>query len=184
MRPSGVSTATAAGVRMIESKRALLWERRMLERENERRLGTVRHPKPVLPFEGKKGVCVLCGTALPPRKRSWCSVECRQKYEQERGFTYRADAIEANRKKNGDVLKCDSCSKLLARPYKDDWLRREFGLETVEPFDVDHIVRLADGGSHDLSNLQLLCESCHREKTAGEGRRRQKARGSKRLEEF
>jgi 5-methylcytosine-specific restriction enzyme A len=34
--------------------------------------------------------------------------------------------------------------------------------------DVDHIVNLAQGGSHDLNNLQLLCSWHHKEKTAKE----------------
>lgn len=29
------------------------------------------------------------------------------------------------------------------------------------PFEVDHIVRYADGGSNDPINLQTLCETCH-----------------------
>lgn len=29
---------------------------------------------------------------------------------------------------------------------------------------VDHIKRKADGGTNDISNLQLLCLRCHREK--------------------
>lgn len=32
------------------------------------------------------------------------------------------------------------------------------------PFDVDHIVRYADGGSNELDNLQTLCVPCHRKK--------------------
>lgn len=38
---------------------------------------------------------------------------------------------------------------------------------------VDHIVELADGGTNDDANLQLLCdEPCHKEKTAQEAARR------------
>lgn len=33
---------------------------------------------------------------------------------------------------------------------------------------IDHVVRLCDGGSSNLQNLQLLCESCHDLKTASE----------------
>jgi len=32
--------------------------------------------------------------------------------------------------------------------------------------EVDHIVELADGGSNDLDNLQLLCVDCHKSKTS------------------
>ncbi|MYX26041.1 HNH endonuclease [Streptomyces sp. SID8381] len=36
--------------------------------------------------------------------------------------------------------------------------------------EVDHIVPVARGGSWDLSNLWVLCRSCHRLKTYGEDR--------------
>jgi 5-methylcytosine-specific restriction endonuclease McrA len=41
----------------------------------------------------------------------------------------------------------------------------------VGSFDVDHINPRSRGGSDDLDNLQLLCISCHRKKTALERRR-------------
>ncbi|MBM4707917.1 HNH endonuclease [Rhodococcus hoagii] len=34
--------------------------------------------------------------------------------------------------------------------------------------EVDHIRNFKAGGSHDLSNLQSVCRSCHKKKTAGE----------------
>lgn len=44
---------------------------------------------------------------------------------------------------------------------------REKGRVT-EAKQVDHIVALAHGGADDESNLQSLCEACHKEKTAAE----------------
>ncbi|MAJ59069.1 MAG: hypothetical protein CBC48_03205 [bacterium TMED88] len=35
-------------------------------------------------------------------------------------------------------------------------------------WEVDHIVPLVDGGSHEMSNLQSLCTPCHKRKTAAE----------------
>ena len=34
-----------------------------------------------------------------------------------------------------------------------------------ETYEVDHIKRLADGGSNEADNLQALCPNCHRKKT-------------------
>jgi 5-methylcytosine-specific restriction protein A len=36
----------------------------------------------------------------------------------------------------------------------------------VQVGQCDHIKSLDDGGSNDDSNLQLLCEECHKQKTA------------------
>lgn len=46
---------------------------------------------------------------------------------------------------------------------------------------VDHIIPLAEGGTHDPHNLQLLCTPCHNAKTRteatrGKQRRTQRAR--------
>jgi 5-methylcytosine-specific restriction protein A len=35
-------------------------------------------------------------------------------------------------------------------------------------YEVDHIVRLADGGSNEIENLQILCKECHKNKTDSE----------------
>ncbi|MBW2274640.1 MAG: HNH endonuclease [Deltaproteobacteria bacterium] len=39
-------------------------------------------------------------------------------------------------------------------------------------WELDHIVPLIDGGSHDLENLQTLCTPCHVKKTSEEARLR------------
>jgi 5-methylcytosine-specific restriction endonuclease McrA len=36
-------------------------------------------------------------------------------------------------------------------------------------YEIDHIIRVADGGSNHISNLRALCPECHRRKTAFEG---------------
>jgi 5-methylcytosine-specific restriction protein A len=42
--------------------------------------------------------------------------------------------------------------------------------------DVDHIINLASGGTDDLSNLQLLCDWHHKQKTAKEAAAKRKPR--------
>lgn len=39
----------------------------------------------------------------------------------------------------------------------------------VDGNQVDHIIPRSQGGADTLNNLQTLCKSCHREKTAQEG---------------
>ncbi|AWY20093.1 HNH endonuclease [Moraxella bovis] len=36
--------------------------------------------------------------------------------------------------------------------------------------ELDHIVNVAQGGTNDKSNLQILCHSCHKTKTQSESR--------------
>ena len=38
----------------------------------------------------------------------------------------------------------------------------------IKGFHIDHIVPLANGGTNDDENLQVLCEPCHFEKTKQE----------------
>lgn len=41
---------------------------------------------------------------------------------------------------------------------------------------IDHVVELADGGTNDLTNLQLLCHTCHLAKTVAGKRARREQR--------
>lgn len=64
------------------------------------------------------------------------------------------------------------------RGYNAEWRRIRDEVLIQEPYcricrsrpsvDVDHIVPLSRGGSHDRCNLQGLCISCHRRKTRNE----------------
>lgn len=52
------------------------------------------------------------------------------------------------------------------------------GCGTSERLQVDHITEIADGGApYDHSNLQTLCEDCHKEKTAAARALRKAIRG-------
>jgi 5-methylcytosine-specific restriction endonuclease McrA len=38
----------------------------------------------------------------------------------------------------------------------------------MKHFEIDHIKPLTNGGTNDVDNLQLLCKSCHKEKSMRE----------------
>ena len=49
-------------------------------------------------------------------------------------------------------------------------------------WDVDHVIRLVDNGSNSPENLQVICTSCHRIKTARENSKNSKTiRGQERI---
>lgn len=67
-----------------------------------------------------------------------------------------------------------------ASTYGADWRRqRQKALaraghrceqcSSARDIQVDHVVPVSHGGSHQLTNLQVLCGGCHRKKTATEG---------------
>lgn len=53
-----------------------------------------------------------------------------------------------------DGLRCQMCARVFA----------------LDALRMDHIVRLADGGTDALTNLQTLCSPCHAVKTREEAR--------------
>lgn len=79
------------------------------------------------------------------------------RFERKRGS---AGAKDRNQIKDRDCGLCQEC--------------RRQGKTTVGS-DVDHIVPLEQGGTNEQSNLELLCEPCHKAKTAREAA--QRARG-------
>jgi len=76
--------------------------------------------------------------------------------------------------------------KTVARGYGGRWRRLRIHQLNAHPLceacqaegrvraaeHVDHIVPLADGGTHDPGNLQSLCAECHGRKSQAEGRRK------------
>lgn len=48
---------------------------------------------------------------------------------------------------------------------------------STQRLEVDHIINVARGGTHNLDNLQTLCHHCHREKSQQEAHQ---ARAAKR----
>ena len=169
------------------------WERQELKRAQEREQGSVRHPKPELPYEGQKGKgkCVRCGKAREKGRKKWCSDACLKAYYRDRGFTYRQDAIAENKRLNNGKLVCVACGIecLEHEPYVvyNEQLGRYVDGEPEE-FDrvaeVVHVKRLAVGGTHELSNLRVLCRPCHRAKTAREAARPPRPPVDHKLEEF
>ncbi|NYD91407.1 HNH endonuclease signature motif containing protein [Sphingomonas melonis] len=70
-----------------------------------------------------------------------------------------------DRRKRGRAGQRDRAAVLAEEPL----CRRCLKLGRTEPaVEVDHIIRLADGGTDDRSNKQGLCKPCHDLKTQAE----------------
>lgn len=77
--------------------------------------------------------------------------------------------------------------KSTARRYPPDWaarvrrtLRRDpvcQACHAAPSVTADHRVPLFEGGTHDLANLQGLCQPCHDTKTRAESARARRGRG-------
>ena len=100
-------------------------------------------------------LCKWCKTEVPPRRRAWCSNECSEKFS-------RVWNWEAMRRyvKERDQLTCQRCGTTEPPPppeAKHSWGQR------YDPWDVDHIMPVIQGGTDDPDNLRLLCMACHNE---------------------
>lgn len=112
-------------------------------------------------FPKIKGKCACgCGKKLEGRRTKWCSDECS-------AFAYNVSAII-----NGDSAVITKWLKL----YLGNWACCQCGLTdsykefknglSVSTIHKDHILAVMNGGGGCwLSNYQLLCEDCHKEKT-------------------
>ena len=143
------------------------------------------HRRPEIPFSNApRGVCRWCGEEiLFETGDKQGSVNRRRRWHQACVDIYNAsDPQEARRRmRKRDRGRCATCH---VDTYK---VRRELrkigrgrtrairdrGYKPRQSFwELDHIVPLIDGGSHDDENLQTLCIPCHTAKTAEEARAR------------
>lgn len=116
-------------------------------------------------------LCIQCQDPITaPRRRTFCSNEC---YE---AFRLRSNPGYARQKvferDHGVCAECsiDTVAELMKlRPAR----YRNKARGTGHLWQADHIVPVVEGGGEcDLSNLQSLCNSCHRDKTVELNKRR------------
>ena len=142
-----------------------------------------QHRRPAIPFsDAPRGVCRWCGDAIliedgPDRgernlRRRWHPA-CLAAWEQ-------SDPREARRRvRRRDRGICASCGldtiaeRRRLRGRGSAARLRELGFKVRKSlWELDHIVPLIDGGTHDMANLQTLCTPCHKLKTAREAEER------------
>jgi 5-methylcytosine-specific restriction endonuclease McrA len=141
------------------------------------------HRRPEIRFsDAPRGVCRWCGDPIvhekgekrgePNRRRRWHQA-CVDEYN-------RSDPREARRMvRKRDRGHCASCGldtyalKRSTRGKGSHRKLRELGFKPRKSlWELDHVVPLIDGGTHEAGNLQTLCTPCHKRKTAAEASRR------------
>ena len=141
------------------------------------------HRRPLIRFtDAPRGTCRWCGEPIvhgagarrgqPDARRRWHPA-CVDVYNQ-------SDPREARRRvrkrDRGFCARCGLDTYALRRQHRGRGSTRrvrELGFKPRKSFwELDHVVPLIDGGTHELSNLQTLCVPCHRAKSAGETRER------------
>jgi len=141
------------------------------------------HRRPEIRFsEAPRGTCRWCGEPIlygPGPKEG--TVDRRRRWHPACVAAYNAsDPREVRRRlRRRDRGRCAACgldTVALRRELRGRGMTRALRKRGFVPrrslWEVDHVVPLVDGGSHDLDNLQTLCTPCHRAKTAEEARAR------------
>jgi len=99
---------------------------------------------------GKTKLCCLCGKPVPPQRRNWCSAACVQAYRMDSDWKYaKQQAIKR------DAWTCQICRCLVYLKGRKD---------APALAEVDHIVRVADGGTNAQDNLRTTCIRCHEQR--------------------
>jgi 5-methylcytosine-specific restriction endonuclease McrA len=101
-------------------------------------------------YAGVAGVCCICGSGLPKRRRSWCSQACIDNYQRNHGWATAALWVKLYAGRT--CVRCGSGGRL----------------------EANHIVPV-NGGSRDgcvshQDNLEALCHDCHQAATATQRR--------------
>jgi len=98
-------------------------------------------------FPPVEGACAYCHGPLPKRRRRWCSDACWKKACIESNYGIWQHHLAELR-----GFKCEDCGCSLPK----EWWKKDGA------YHIHHIVRFADGGTHALDNLLVLCRGCHK----------------------
>lgn len=127
-----------------------------------------RRPDVPLPFRGQRDpqgrkLCGYCGQLVGPRRVSWCSDECAQRYLIAKGDQNAARRWLWAR----DFGHCSLCrvdtvtpAEIAERTSYGRTINRAHWSPTGQ-WDADHTIPIAEGGALAPENLRTLCKPCH-----------------------
>jgi 5-methylcytosine-specific restriction endonuclease McrA len=122
------------------------------------------------------GACAWCGGELPPRRRTWCSDRCGEKFWENHWWP-----VARQTAKRRDRYHCRRCgTRAPKRPVQSAHKTRKAYLAAMRAWrelkrtarlEVNHIVPCrgkhhALDCAHHLDNLETLCPPCHKEHTS------------------
>lgn len=109
-------------------------------------------------FKRDKGICARCGHDAPTALKRFIAAEPkRNEFNEPRSpFTHSSSWPTA-----AEMAEAAGRYNVALKEFERAWP------EDVR-WEVDHIVPLEDGGDHVIENLQTLCRTCHRAKSAEE----------------
>jgi hypothetical protein len=123
-----------------------------------------------------QGACAWCGADLPPRRRSWCSDRCGERFWANHWWSVARAAA-----KRRDRYRCTRCGTAPPkRPVQSKQPSRAAYLAAMRAWrrakrtarlEVNHIVpcrgkHASLDCAHHLDNLETLCPACHRVHTS------------------
>jgi HNH endonuclease len=129
-----------------------------------------------------EGACAWCGSALPPRRRTWCSDRCGDRFWANHWFSVGRRTV-----KRRDKYRCRQCGAAPPkRPVKTAFKTQASYLRAMRTWraekktarlEVNHIVPCVGqhgvlSCAHHLNNLETLCPACHRALTSAQQRSR------------
>lgn len=142
-----------------------------------------QHRRPSIPFtDAPRGTCRWCGKPIlhPSGKRKG-EVNFRRRWHPPCVDEYNeSDPREARRRvrkrDRGICVVCRLDTNAVRKEVRGRGRAaklRERGFKVRGSlWELDHVIPLIDGGTHELANLQTLCTPCHKRKTSQEARDR------------
>lgn len=122
----------------------------------------------------QKGTCTWCRAATKSGVK-WCSDACILAYLAVNNPHDRRVRVEVWKRDGGA---CRGCARVLrhVEAPAELWRRYQWwNWPPAERWDLDHVVPVAEGGGAlGMGNLQVLCRTCHKAKTAEQAARRAK----------
>jgi 5-methylcytosine-specific restriction endonuclease McrA len=111
-----------------------------------------------------EGHCNGCGEALTGRKTAYCSRDCRF-------FVQAVLYVNVHWMKRHIAVRDGTVCRMCGEKFEVQVPWKEGGplIPKASALELDHICPVMAGGTDHADNLQLLCPSCHEQKTAQDG---------------